>query len=128
MSEAVVLDLNGMVERADVPLLCRRLLRLLDDATDGIVVCDVSRMTSADTTTIEALARLQLTAKRHGAAVVLRGAGHHLTCLLAVAGLTDVLPAEPPSALGVGREAEQREEVRVEEVRDADDPPLGHPQ
>lgn len=127
MSEAVVLDLYGMVERADVPMLCQQLLRLLD-VGDGTVVCDVGGVTSADTTTIEALARLQLTAKRRGGAVTLRGASSQLACLLALAGLSDVLPVDPLSALRVRREAEQREELGVEEVRDADDPPFGHAQ
>lgn len=127
MSEAVVLDLHGVVERAHVPALCRRLLRLLDDGDVRAVVCDVTGVTRADAVTVEALARLQLTAKRRGGALTLRGVGPQLTCLLALAGLADVLPAESLSALRVGGEAEQREQVGVEEVRDADDPPVGHP-
>ncbi|MFP5346632.1 MAG: lipid asymmetry maintenance protein MlaB [Actinomycetes bacterium] len=125
MNQPVVLDLHGAVEPADVPALCRRLLRLLDDGGARAVVCDLAGLSRTDAVTVEALARLQLTAKRRGGSLLLRGVSPQLTRLLALAGLTAVLPAEP-SALGVRGEAEEGEQVRVEEVRDADDPPVGH--
>jgi anti-anti-sigma regulatory factor len=69
--------------------------------------------------TLDALARLQLTARRHGCEIRLVGVSPELRELIAFAGLEAVLPVEP------GGEAEQREErVGVEEERDFLDPPV----
>ena len=55
-----------------------------------VLVCDVSGV-RADAVTVEALARLQLAARRHGCRVVLRGASPELLDLVAFMGLRDVL-------------------------------------
>ncbi len=55
----------------------------------------------ADAITLDALARLQLVARRHGCPVRLRCASPELLDLIAFAGLTDILPSES------GRQAEQ---------------------
>ena len=68
--------------------------------------------------TLDALARLQLAARRRGRAIRLVGASPELRELIAFAGLETVLPVEP------GRKTEEREErVGVEEERQLGDPP-----
>ena len=57
------------------------------------IVCDVGAL-PPDATVIDALARLQLTARRLGLEVRLRHASNELQDLLAFAGLGDVLRVE----------------------------------
>jgi anti-anti-sigma regulatory factor len=65
-------------------------LRPLPDP-DARVVVDVGGA-PADLTTVEALVRLELTARRRGCRVCLCGASPELAALLALCGLTEVLP------------------------------------
>jgi len=80
------------------------------------VIVDVGALTELDLATVDALARLQLTARRLGAVIELRNASRDVIELLAFAGLADVLTVE------VDREIEERKEVRVDEVVDRADP------
>ena len=77
---------------------------------------------------MDALARLQLAARRRGGEVRLRNASPRLRELLTLIGLAAVLPPQPDSAVEgfeAGGQAEDREQVRgVEEERDPGDPPL----
>jgi len=57
------------------------------------VICDV-RGAEADVATVDALARLQLTAKRLGCRMWLRNGSAELLQLVAFMGLADVLPEE----------------------------------
>jgi anti-anti-sigma regulatory factor len=73
----------------------------------------------ADLGTIDALARLQLTARRAGLHMRLRAVPRELRELLELVGLDEVLGVEPR------RQPEEREERRgVEEERELDDPPV----
>jgi ABC-type transporter Mla MlaB component len=70
-----------------------------------------------DAVSIDTLARLQLTMRREGRRLELRGVSDELRDLIAFAGLSDVLGVEPRG------QAEQREEgLGVEEERELDDP------
>jgi hypothetical protein len=80
------------------------------------IVCDVSAL-PADGVTVDALARLQLEARRLGLAIELRNVPFELVELLDLAGLRDVLRVE---ARGQAEEREQR--VGVEEERELGDP------
>ena len=62
-------------------------------APPELLICDVS-WARADATTVDALARLQLAAKRAGRFVRLRNASADLLELVAFMGLADVLPEE----------------------------------
>lgn len=84
-----ILVIAGPVAAADVPRLCARLRALLD-GTQAEVVVDV-RTLAADAVTIEALARLQLTARRAGRRISVRRASPDLDGLVAFVGLADVL-------------------------------------
>ena len=87
----VALAIRGPITRADLPGLCDRVCALLDSSAAGVALCDV-RGIDPDAVTIDALARLQLAAKRHACQVRLRGASNELLELLAFMGLRDVLP------------------------------------
>ncbi|MGP4003245.1 STAS domain-containing protein [Streptomyces sp. 8N706] len=93
----IVVVLAPPLRRADLPRQCERLRTLLHDAHAGPVTVDVGALTDPDVLTIEALARLELTARRLGHRVRLRHACEALRDLLDFAGLGDVLPtlAEP---------------------------------
>ncbi len=86
-----VLVIDGPVAVADVPVLCARLRALLLSAGEADVVVDV-RTLAADAVTIEALARLQLTARRLGRRITLRRVSTDLDRLVSFAGLAEVLP------------------------------------
>ena len=85
----------GPITRADLPGLCERVCVLLERASAGIAICDVAGV-DPDAVTVDALARLQLAARRHGCQVRLRHASDELLELVAFMGLTDVLPDVPP--------------------------------
>ncbi|WP_343240976.1 MULTISPECIES: STAS domain-containing protein [unclassified Streptomyces] len=121
--DGVVWVLAGPLTRAGIPELCACLRDRLHGGEPGWVTCDVAALTDPDAVTVEALARLQLTARRLGSRIRLRNAGGRLRGLLALAGLRDVLPLEPGLRLQPGRQAEQRKQVRgVEERVDPGDP------
>jgi hypothetical protein len=80
-----------------------------DGATDGLAVVD-------------ALARLQLAARRWGCAIRVRGAQDDLLCLIDLVGLKAVLTSPPSGGGELTGEAEHLEQLEVEEVVVADDP------
>jgi hypothetical protein len=82
------------------------------------IVVDVGLLAS-DAATLDALARLELAARRAGRHVSLRNASSELRELLSFAGLDAVLRLEPQ------RQAEERKEpLGVEEERELADPSL----
>lgn len=116
-----MLVVGGPIARPDVPGLCRRVRVVLEGTDAGLVVCDVGALADADAVTVEALARMQLTARRLGHSIRLRRASGELQDLLALTGLCDVLPRG--AGLGLERQPEEREQVRgVEEEVEPDDP------
>ena len=87
----IAFTIRGPIARADLAGLCERVCALLGESDGGDVICDVSGI-RADCVTIDALARLQLGARRHGCRVRLRHASSELLELVAFMGLGDVLP------------------------------------
>jgi ABC-type transporter Mla MlaB component len=83
--------ISGPIARDDLPGLCDRVCSLLEGAGAAEALCDVSGV-QADAVTVDALARLQLAARRHGCQVRLRRASDDLRALVAFMGLADVLP------------------------------------
>ena len=105
------------IDRADIPILRANLVALLDVTGATVVMCDVGRIVEPDAVTVEALARLQLTARRFGRYLTICRANQRLLDLMTFVGLSDVLCVES------ARQAEQREEpVGVEERTDPPDP------
>ncbi len=81
----------GPIARADLPGLCDRVCALLGESDVRIALCDVEGV-EPDAVTVDALARLQLAARRTGCQVRLRNASAELLELVAFMGLSDVLP------------------------------------
>ena len=81
----------GPIAREDMPGLCNRVCSLLIETRTAVARCDVSGV-DVDAVTVDALARLQLAARRHGCQVRLRHASSELRELVAFMGLSDVLP------------------------------------
>jgi len=119
----IVYVIDGPIYRAAVPELCERVRVSLEGSDAELVVCDVGALVHPDAATVDALARLQLTARRLGLLVRLSRASRELRELLAFMGLRDVLPAlGPASRLGPQRQTEEREQGRrVEERVESDD-------
>jgi ABC-type transporter Mla MlaB component len=82
--------IGGPIARADLPGLCDRVCALLRESDAAIVDCDVAGI-DPDAVAVEALARLQLGARRQGCRVRLRGASPALREVVAFIGLRDVL-------------------------------------
>jgi anti-anti-sigma regulatory factor len=114
---AIRLAVAATVTRADIPDLCAELADRLRGRADSLVICDVAGVHRPDVVTVETLARLRLTARRHGARLVVAGADPRLRDLLRLVGLDGALP----EASG---QSEQREQAGgVEEERLGRDPP-----
>jgi ABC-type transporter Mla MlaB component len=82
--------IRGPIERTDLPGLCDRVCALLAENRPEVALCDVAGV-DPDCVTVDALARLQLAAQRHGCQVRLRHASSELLDLVAFMGLSDVL-------------------------------------
>ncbi|HUQ23328.1 MAG TPA: STAS domain-containing protein [Gaiellaceae bacterium] len=80
----------GPIARDDMPGLCDRVCAVLSGSDTGLAECDVSSV-RVDAVTVDALARLQLAARRQGCRVRLRNASAELVELLDFMGLTEVL-------------------------------------
>jgi anti-anti-sigma regulatory factor len=85
-----------------------------------VIVVDVSALADPDELALEALARLQLTARRLGASIRLHGACGELADLLDLVGLSDVLPVAE-SGIDTDRHVEEREQPLVDEEVDPGD-------
>ena len=81
------------------------------------IACDVGALVGADAGTVDALARLQLTAKRSGYRLRLHNAPPELCELLHFAGLAEVLGVEP-----CGQAEEREERLGLEEEGELADP------
>ena len=86
----VAFPIRGPIARADLDGLTSRVCALLREATGGVAVCDVAGV-EPDAVTVDALARLQLGARRAGCCVRLRNASPELLELVEFMGLADVL-------------------------------------
>jgi ABC-type transporter Mla MlaB component len=81
----------GPIAREDLPGLCDRVCALLTANPSAVALCDV-RGVGPEAATVDALARLQLAARRTGCQVRLRNASPELLELVGFMGLADVLP------------------------------------
>ena len=89
-AQTVRFAIRGPILRSDLPGLCTRVCGLLESTRAGVALCDVSGV-DPDAVTVDALARLQVAARRHGCRVHLRLASTELVELVAFMGLSDVL-------------------------------------
>ena len=84
----------GPLGREDLPGLTKRVCLVLAVHAGSPLLCDVEDV-AADAVAVEALARLQLAARRAGCRITMRSASPELVELIGLLGLQDVLPAEP---------------------------------
>jgi ABC-type transporter Mla MlaB component len=96
----VAFAIRGPISRTDLPGLCDRVCALLRTSGD-VAACDVAGV-APDAVTVEALARLQLAARRLGCEVRLRNASSSLLEVVELMGLTHVL-AEHEHRQAVGQ-------------------------
>jgi anti-anti-sigma regulatory factor len=87
----VVIVVESPVARADIPALCARARGELEAGAADHLVCDLSGLDEVDAVVVDALARVQLTVRRLGGTLELRGADVDLVALLAWMGLDRVL-------------------------------------
>ena len=82
--------LRGPITRSDLPGLCERVSALLTPTGTSVALCDVADV-EPDAVVVDALARLQLAARREGYRVCVCNASSELVDLIRFMGLTDVL-------------------------------------
>ena len=88
--QTIAFAIRGPIARGDLDGLCERVCILLSSTPVATALCDVDGV-EPDAVTVDALARLQLAARRRGCRVHLRNAGEELRKLVALMGLEDVL-------------------------------------
>ena len=91
-ARTIDIAIGGPLERRDLPDLYAGVCGLLSANAGAVIAADVTGC-AADAVAVEALARLQLGARRHHCLVRLRNASPALAELVAFMGLADVLPA-----------------------------------
>jgi ABC-type transporter Mla MlaB component len=101
----IFLLVHGPIARTDIPALCERAGAVLDRC-DVDPACDVRALSDPDAVAVDALARVQLRARRAGRRVRLQAASGDLQDLLAFMGLSEVLPCDSESGVEPGREVE----------------------
>jgi ABC-type transporter Mla MlaB component len=94
----------GPLRRDDLPGLTDRVCGVLGSHAGLALLCDVEGV-APDAVAVEALARLQLAAKRSGCRITMRSVSPELLQLIGLLGLSEVLPAlgAGPSALELER-------------------------
>lgn len=86
-AKPAVLVLPGLVTRDEVPRLCEAVRALLGTTGRGVVVCDVTGLGPPGLTVLDALARMELAARRAGGRIRLHGPDPALRALLDLVGL-----------------------------------------
>jgi len=88
----IAVRIRGPLRRTDLPGLYTRVCALFRANRGGTLVCDVTEV-AIDAVAVEALARLQLGARRNGCTVRLVSAPRELIELASFMGLEDVVAA-----------------------------------
>ena len=88
--KTITFGIRGPLARSDLPGLCERVCGMLEESHPIVAFCDVSDI-EANAVAVDALARLQLAAHRHGCQVRLQRCTPQLRDLVAFLGLADVL-------------------------------------
>ncbi len=124
-ARAGVVVVDNSLERGGIDGLCSKARALVESGRADLLVCDLAGVAHPDLVVVDALARLQLTARRLGCALRLRHAGDDMRALLAFVGLADVVRGDADLGVEAGWQAEQREEaLGVEEETDPGDDPV----
>jgi ABC-type transporter Mla MlaB component len=94
---SVVLKVDGPLSPGDVGSLCGRLRDVVEETGVDLVTCDVGGLSHPGAGDVDAVARLQLTARHLGRSIRLRHVSSGLRELLDLFGLQDAVPC-PPAA------------------------------
>jgi ABC-type transporter Mla MlaB component len=94
VAQTITFALSPPIARSDLQPLCDCVCGLVERTGAGVALCDVSRL-DPSAVTVDALARLQLAARRHGCEVRLRRPSNELRKLVDFMGLANVLPQTP---------------------------------
>ena len=86
-----ILVIGRPLARAHISGLCDRAQTILETRARTVLDCDVGALVDPDAVVVDAVARLQLTARRLGAEIRLRDASPRLQELLAFVGLSEVV-------------------------------------
>jgi len=92
------------------------------DGDVQVAIWPVDRRAPPDLSVVEAVARLQLAARRLGCSIRLRDPCPELRELLDLVGLADLVCVASGLALQASREAEGGEQLGIEEVMEPGDP------
>ena len=84
-------EIRGPLLRGELPALYARFCAVVAEHAPELVLCDVGGI-AADAVAVDALARMQLAARRNRCTVHLLNASDALRDLVAFMGLRDVLP------------------------------------
>jgi hypothetical protein len=118
----VVVVIDGPFSHGSIAALCDGARRLLATGRVDVVMYDVGAVVDPEVMVIEALARLQLTARRAGGSIGVRHASGTLRDLLDMVGLCDVIALCDASPLGSHGQVKEGEQARVEERVERRDP------
>ncbi|MFE0172629.1 STAS domain-containing protein [Streptomyces sp. NPDC059002] len=119
-SEENLIRIAGPLRPDDVPPLCEQ-VAAARHGPGRDVICDVADVTTADLSTVDAIARLQLAARRAGGRIRLRNPAPALLALLGLVGLVELLGL----VVEMEGHAEQREPpLGVQEAVESGDPAL----
>ena len=86
------LEVAGSLEVAEVGAVLASLSELVAEQAVTVLTCDARGLVREDLGTVDALARLQVAARRLGCPLVLCGVSHDLRGLIALLGLAKYLP------------------------------------
>ena len=93
-AQTITFALSTPIARPDLQQLCECVCGLVERTGADVAFCDVSRL-DPSAVTVDALARLQLAARRRGCEVRLRRPSIELRKLVDFMGLAHVLPRMP---------------------------------
>ena len=93
-AQTITFALSAPIAPDDLQQLCECVCGLVERTGAAVALCDVSRL-DPSAVTVDALARLQLGARRYGCEVRLRHPSYELRRLVDFMGLGDVLPQTP---------------------------------
>lgn len=100
----LLIEFPAGIRSLAIDALCEQVGSLLAYDTGVILICDLSAVDAPDLSLIDALARLRLSARRHGVPMVIRHACAMVCGLIDLVGLDDTLPynshTERPGANG----------------------------
>src|SRR3954451_14365772 len=89
-ASTITFAITGPITRDDLPGLCDRVCALLEEGSASVAYCDVTGV-GVDAVTVDALARLQLGARRRDCTVRLLNASPELLALVRFLGLDNVI-------------------------------------